>query len=131
MVKAYPCSRYVELDVEFLGLKVCRVRFLITHSPNEMSDPEHKTRLPGIVGWNLVKLAYEEFTKKHSPIVFENFECLEDVGHLLFSQLCIYYYADKVPAVFNEIQTEDGPVYTEAITKNKDGKIIFKKTPKF
>ena len=43
----------------------------------------------------------------------------------LFSQLCIYYYADKVPAVVNEIETEDCPVYTEVITKNKDGKIIF------
>ena len=33
-----------------------------------------------------------------------------------------------VPAMANEIQTEDGLVYTEAVTKNKDGKIILKKT---
>ena len=38
---------------------------------------------------------------------------------LLFSQLCIYYYADVVPAVVNEIQDEDGLVYTKEITKNK------------
>ena len=64
--------------------------------------------------------------------MFENFECPEGVEPLLFSQLCIYYYADKVPAVVHEIEAEDGLVYTEAITKNKDGKIIFKKkTPKF
>ena len=59
--------------------------------------------------------------------MFENFECPEGVEPLLFSQLCIYYYADKVPAVVHEIEAEDGLVYTEAITKNKDGKIIFKK----
>ena len=126
-----PLSRYVELDVEFLGLKVPKVGFLITRNPNEVLDPEHKTRLPGIVGWNLVRLAYEEFTKKHSPIVFENFKCPEGVEPLLFSQLCIYYYVDKVPGVVHEIEAEDGLVYTEAVTKNKDGKIIFKKTPKF
>ena len=128
-----PLSRYVELDVEFLGLKVPRVGFLITQNPNEVLDPEHKTRLPGIVGWNLVRLAHEEFTKKHNPHhVGKLSKCPEGVEPLLYSQLCIYYYADKVPAVVHEIEAEDGLVYTEAITKNKDGKIVFKKkTPKF
>ena len=59
--------------------------------------------------------------------MFENFECPEGVEPLLFSQLCIYYYADKVPAVVHKIEAEDGLVYTVAITKKKDGKIIFKK----
>ena len=87
-----------------------------------MLDLEHKTRLPGIVGWYLVRLTYEEFTKEHKPIVFENFKCPKGVEPLLFLQLCIYYYADKVPAVINEIQTEDGLVYNEAGANNKDGK---------
>ena len=108
-------------------LKVPRVRFLITQNPNEVLDHDHKTRLPGTVEWNLVRLAYEEFTKEHNPIVFENFKCPEGVEPLLFSQMCIYYYADKVPAVVNDNQSEDGLAYTEAITKNKHGKIIFKK----
>ena len=123
-----PLSRYVELDVEILGLKVPRVRFLITQKPDEVLDIEHKTRLPSLVGWNLVRLAYEEFTKEHNPSVFENLKCPKGVEPLLFSQLCIYYYADKVPAVINEIQIEDGLIYTEAVTKNKDGKIISKNT---
>ena len=50
---AIPLSRYVELDVEFLGLHVPRVRFLITQNPNKVFDSDHRTRLPGIVGWNL------------------------------------------------------------------------------
>ena len=34
--RAIPLSRYVELDVEFLGLHVPRVRFLITQNPNKV-----------------------------------------------------------------------------------------------
>ena len=67
---AIPLSRYVELDVEFWGLQVPRVRFLITQNPNKVLDPEHKTRFPGIVGWNLVKLVYQEFLKKYNIDVF-------------------------------------------------------------
>ena len=124
-------SRYVKLDVEFLGLQVPRVGFLITQNPNKVVDPDNKTRLSGIVGWNLVKLAYQEFLKKNNIDVFEDFECPDGVNPLLFSQLCIYYNADMVPAVVNEIQDEDGLVYTKEITKNKKGNIIYKKISKF
>ena len=63
--------------------------------------------------------------------VFEDFECPDGVNHLLFSQLHIYYYTDVVPAVVNEIQDEEGLVYTEEITKNRKGKIIDKKHQDF
>ena len=33
-----------------------------------------------------------------------------------------------IPAAFNEIQTNGGLVWTQAITKNKEGKIIIKNT---
>ena len=56
---AITLSRHVEHDVEFLGLQVPRVRFLITLNLNKVLDPDHKTRLSRIVGWNLVKLAYQ------------------------------------------------------------------------
>ena len=79
----------------------------------------------------MVKLAYQDFLEKYNIEVFEDFECPDGVNPLLFSQLCIYYYADVVPAVVNEIQDESGLVYTEEITKNKKGKTINKKTPKF
>ena len=128
---AIPLTRYVELDVEILGLHVSRVVFLITQNPNKVLDPDHRTRLPRIVGWNLVKLAYQEFLKKYNIDVFEDFECPDGVNPLLFLQLCIYYYADVVPAVVSEICDEDGLIYTEEVTKNKQGSIIDKKTPKF
>ena len=63
--------------------------------------------------------------------MFEDFECPDGVNPLLFSHLCIYYYADVVPAVVNEIQDEDGLVYTKEITKNKKGNIINKKHQNF
>ena len=129
--RAIPVSRYVELDIEFLGLHVPRVRFLITQNPNKVLDPDHRTRFPGILRWNLVKLAYQEFLKKHNIDAFQDFECLDRVNPLLFSQLCIYYYADVVPAVVNEICDEDGLVYIEEVTKNKKGNIIDKKHQTF
>ena len=69
--------------------------------------------------------------QKYNINVFEDFECQDGVNPLLFSQLCIYYYADVVPAVVNEIQDQDGLIYTEEIIKNKKDNIINKKTPKF
>ena len=103
-----------------------RVRCLITQNPNKVLDPDHWTRFSGIVGWNLVKLAYQEFLKKYKIDVFEDFECLNGVNPLLFSQLYIYYYADVEPAVVNEICDEDGLVYTKEVTKNKKGNFIDK-----
>ena len=91
-----------------------------------MLYPEHKTKLPSLTGWDLVRLAYEELTKKHNPIIFENFEYLKGLDPLLFSWLCIYYYADIVIAVVNEIQAEDSLFYTAAVPQNKECKIIFK-----
>ena len=129
--RAIPLSRYVELDVEFLGLQVPRVRFMITQNPNEVLDPEHKTKLPKTVEWNLVKLAYQEFLKKCNINLFEDFECQDGVNPLLFSQLCIYFSTDVVPAVVNDIQDEDGLVYTKEITKNRKVKIVDKKHQNF
>ena len=107
-----------------------RVGFLIIQNPSKVFDPDHRTRLPGIVGWNLVKLAYQEFLKKYNINVFEDFEYLDRVNPLLFSKLCIYFYTDVVPAVVNEMQDEDGLIYTEEITKNRKGYVINKKTTK-
>ena len=82
---AIPLSRYVELDIEFLGLYVPRVGSVITQNPNKELDPDHRTRLPRIVGWNLVKLAYQKFLKKYNIDVFKGFECPDRVNPLLFS----------------------------------------------
>ena len=56
-----PISMYVELDLDFVGIVVPNVGVLITQEPNELLDQHHKTKLPGIISWNLIKLAYEVF----------------------------------------------------------------------
>ena len=51
-------SMYVELDLDFLGIVVPKVEVRITQEPSELLETCHKTKLSGMVGWNLIKLAY-------------------------------------------------------------------------
>ena len=69
---------------------------------------------------------YQEFLQKYNIHVFDDFETPDRVNPLL----CIYYYADRVPAVVNETKNEDGLVYTEEINKNKKDKVTNKKHTK-
>ena len=54
-------SLYVKLDIDLLGV-VPKAGVLNTQEPNETLDECHETKLPGVIGWNLIKLAYEVFT---------------------------------------------------------------------
>ena len=84
-----PVSMYVELDLDFLGIVVPKVRVLITQEPSELLNTCHKTKLPGVIGWNLIKLAYEVFVQKYGVLSLENFDCPTGVSLLLFSQPCV------------------------------------------
>ena len=85
---------YIKLDLTFLGLKVPNVGMLITEELNQVLDKEHQTKLPGIVGWNLIWLSYSTFIKEYGTIGFNSFEFPEGVNPLLFSQLCIFHHSD-------------------------------------
>ena len=85
---------YIEIDVIFFGLKVPNVGFLIKDEPNRVLDKKHQTKLPGSIGWNLIWLTYKVFVDKYGEGKFNSFECLAGVNPLLFSQLCLYYYAE-------------------------------------
>ena len=52
-------SCYFEVYIMFLALRVSKP----PNSPNDLLDQEKITKLPGIMGWIQVKLAYQEFTK--------------------------------------------------------------------
>ena len=52
--KKLSVSMYVELDLDFLGPVVPKVGVLITEEPNELLETCHKTKLPGVVSWNLI-----------------------------------------------------------------------------
>ena len=39
---------YIELDINFMGLKVTKVGFLIINEPNRVQNKKHQTKHPGI-----------------------------------------------------------------------------------
>ena len=49
-----PIKMYTGIGLTFLGLKVLNVCVLIAEELNQVLDKEHQTKLPGIVGWNLI-----------------------------------------------------------------------------
>ena len=89
-----PIKMYTELDLTFLGLKVPKVGVLIAEELNQVLDKKHQTRLPGIIGWNLIRLSYDVFIKKYGTTGFDSFICPKGVNPLLFSQLCIYHHSN-------------------------------------
>ena len=125
-----PITRYFEKDIAFLGLRVPRVRFLVVKDPSALLKTKKKTKLPGIIRWNLVKLAFQEFVQKYLVAVFNSFQCPQDIDPLLFSQLCVYYCTDVKPAAGNEL-IEGDCVYTESIATVLDGEGVYKKMLKF
>ena len=104
-----PVSMYVELDLNFLGIVVPKVGVLITQEPNELLESRHKTKLPGVVGWNLIKLAYQVFVKNYGILCLDNFDCPTGVSPLLFSQLCVYHHCKA------------GGLNSDSVTLNTNG----------
>ena len=51
----------IQLDLDFLGIVVPKVGFLNTKEPKKLLDECHKTKLLGIIGWDVIKLAYQVF----------------------------------------------------------------------
>ena len=70
------------------------VGVLIVDDPTQVLDKKHQTKLPGIVGWNLIRLSYNVFVEQYGASGFDSFVCLEGVNPLLFSQLCVYHHAN-------------------------------------
>ena len=114
-----PISMYVELDLNFLGIVVPKVGVLVTQEPNELLESCHKTKLPGMVGWNLIKLAYQVFVKNYGILCLDNFDCPTGVSPLLFSQLCVYHHCKA------------GGLNSDSVTLNTNGQQqLPKKKPK-
>ena len=89
-----PVKMYSEFDINFLGLRVPNVGVLIVDDPTQVLDKKHQTKLPGIVGWNLIWLSYNVFVEQYGASGFDSFVCPEGVNPLLFSQLCVYHHAN-------------------------------------
>ena len=73
-----PIKMYTELDLTFLGLKVPNVGVLIAEKPNQVLDKKYQSRLPGIVGWNLIWLSYDVFIQKYGTTGFNSLCVLKE-----------------------------------------------------
>ena len=89
-------SIYVELDLDFLGIVGPKVGVLITKEPNELLETCHKTKLSGVVGWNVIKLAYEVFVKNYGVLCLENFDCPTGLSPLFFPSFVFIIIAKQV-----------------------------------
>ena len=78
------------------------IGFLVVKDLSDLLETKKKTKLPGIVRWNLINLAYQKSVKKHLIEVFSSFQWSQNVDPLLFSQMFMYCYTYIRPAVVNE-----------------------------
>ena len=122
-----PVKMYTELDINFLGLKVPNVGVLIVDDPTQVLDKKHQTKLPGIVGWNLIRLSYNVFVEQYGASGFDSFVCLEGVNPLLFSQLCIFHRSNTDNS--NGLGVSSNPVsqQSEQISSPKTDDLFKKK----
>ena len=82
------------------------VCMLVIEDPLQVLDKKHKSKLPGIVGWNLVWLSYSVFVEKYGTSGFSSFTCPEGVNPLLFSQLCVYHHSDTSEGSESGVSTQ-------------------------
>ena len=111
-----------------------KVGVLIAEEPNQVLDKKHQTRLPGIIGWNLIQLSYDVFIKKYGTTGFDSFMCPEGVNPLLFSQLCIYHHSNvwknNTLGAMSEVMSQNIEISkspkTDGLSKKKD-QLYFKR----
>ena len=68
-----------------------KVGVLVIQKPNELLNDCHKTELPGVISWNVIKLANQVLVKKFGQESLENFDCATGIS-ALFSQLCVFHH---------------------------------------
>ena len=66
---------------------------LIIQESNALLDECHKSNLPGIIGWNLIKLACQMFVAKNGLLSLENLNCPMSISPLLFSQVYAFHHS--------------------------------------
>ena len=124
-----PVKMYTELDINFLGLKVPNVGVLIVDDLTQVLDKKHQTKLPGIVGWNLIQVSYNAFIE-YGASGFDSFVCPEGVNPLLFSQLCVFHHSNTDNS--NKLGVSSKPVsqQTEQKSSPTSDNLFKKKTSK-
>ena len=122
---------HMELDINFLGLKMPNVGILIVEDLSQVLDKKCQSKPPGIVGWNLIWLSYNAFVEKHGTSGFDSFVCLEGVNPLLFSQLCVYHHSNTNKSSEVGVSTQSVSQQQEKIDPPKTNDLCKKRSTKF
>ena len=125
-----PVKMYPELDINFLGLKVLHVGILIIKDLFQVLDKKHQSKLPGIVGWNLIWLSYYVFVEKYGTSGFDMFVYPEGVNPLLFSQLCVYHHSNTDKSSVLGVSSQLVSQQQEQVESPKPDDLCKKKTDK-
>ena len=88
-----PLSRYFTADIKVGGITVPDVEILVKTNRQLETSKGIKTKLPCIIGCNLLKIAVTQFIKDYGEEALRLFECLKDLDPLFFSCLLLYYYS--------------------------------------
>ena len=104
---------------------------LVVEDPSQVLDKKHHSKLPSIVGWNLVCLSYNAFIEKYGTSGFNSFTCPEGANPLLFSQLCVYHYSDTSGSSGLGVSTQTVSQQQEQIEPPKTDDLCKKRSMKF
>ena len=105
---------YVAFNVNLLGMKVLNAGFLIVEEPIWILDKKCHTKLPWILGWNMIQLVYNVSVEKYGFNIFNSFICLRAFNQLLFSKHCLFHYAE----VFKDHSLGVQPIYHQTDSGN-------------
>ena len=89
-----PLTRHFECDIEVGGQVVHRVGILVKKDKVPLIDSKGKNaKTPPLLDSNLISLALNKFCETFGEECIRLFECPVGISPLLFSTLCLYYYA--------------------------------------
>ena len=89
-----PLTRHFECDVEVGGQVVHCVGILVKKDKIPLVDSKgRKAKTPALLSSKLIHIALNEFCETFGEECLRLFECPKGISPLLFSTLCLYYFA--------------------------------------
>ena len=90
-----PLRKYFSCDISIGGMKIPEVGIMVKTDHQLTTSKGVKTRLPVIVGCNLIRLATFKFIHDYGEEALKLFECPQHVDPLFFSCILLYYYSEE------------------------------------
>ena len=90
-----PLTKYFSCDISSGGMTIPEVGILVKTDRQLTTSKGVKTRLPVIVGCNLLRLATFKFIHDYGEEAHKLFECPQHVDPLFFSCILLYYYSEE------------------------------------